>query len=153
MFNCKRDFYTGLFILLFIPAALFINFFILKDLYPKELPDNKLVNNYKKVEKLKRISNYCLNNHPGAMLVLARYYRREKLFDAEQCWLLWAVKSTKSPLAMFVLSQKFSELDKPCQAAFWYSEAVKRDSRIKSAGFRRALEKELKQRVRELYEK
>lgn len=149
----KRDFYTGLFVLLFIPGILLINFFVLKGLYPQELPDNKLVNAYRKAENLKRISDLCLAGHPGAMLVLARYYRREKLPDAEQCWLLWAVESTKSPLAMFALSQKFSELEKPRQAAYWYSEAVKHDSRIKSEKFREALEKELQQRVRELYEK
>jgi hypothetical protein len=149
----KKDFYTGVFILLFIPGILIINFFALKALYPKELPDNKLVKAYQKTENLKRISDLCLHGHPGAMLVLARYYRREKLPDAEQCWLLWAVKSTKSPLAMFELSQKFSELNKPRLAAYWYSEAVKHDSRIKSERFRKALEKELQQKVRELYEK
>ena len=153
MINNKRNFYTGLFLLLFIPAVLFVNFFVLKSLYPKELPDNELVNDYKHVEKLKRISDYCQRGHAGAMLVLARYYQRKKLFDAGQCWILWAVKRTKSPLAMLLLAQEFNRFNNKKLAAFWYSQAVKYDSRIKSVKFRQALEKELNERVGELYEK
>jgi len=91
--------------------------------------------------------------HPGAMLVLARYYRQEKLFDAGQCWLVWAVERTKSPLAMLLLAQEFNRLNDKKLASFWYSQAVKYDSRIKSLRFKQALEKELNKRVGELYEK
>lgn len=148
MINDKRNFYTGLFLLFFIPAVLFINFFILKSLYPKELPDNKLVNDYKHVEKLKRISDYCQQGHAGAMV-----YRREKLFDSEQCWLLEVVKRTKSPLAMLLLAQKFNRFNNKKLASFWYSQAIKYDSRIKSVRFKQAFKKELKKRLEELYEK
>lgn len=153
MIKYKRNFYTGFFLLLFIPAVLFINFFVLKSLYPKDLPDTKLVNDYKHVEKLKRISDYCQQGHPGAMLVLARYYQREKLFDAEQCWLFRAVKRTKSPLAMLLLAQKFTQCKNKPLASFWYSQAVKYDPRIKSSRFKQAFEKELRTRLGELYEK
>jgi hypothetical protein len=151
MINNKKNFFAGLFLLLIIPLMLFVNFYIFSGLYSGDLPNNKLIKDYRHKVQMNKLGMTCLElDSPDAMLILSRCYQHEKLFVAANSWLRFAAEKKKFPPAMLLLSMNCS---KKSEAAFWYNEAIRIDVRLGSRKFQQALENAVNEQVRRIYEK
>ncbi|MFA6104129.1 MAG: hypothetical protein WCV67_14805 [Victivallaceae bacterium] len=147
-----RDFYTGLLLLVSIPCIMvFQN--RLTDGVDSTLPDIPAVRDYCQRQKLARLAEACQYNVPDAMLILSQYYQRHNEAAAGYNWLYFAAEKTKSPVAMWQLSEWFSNAGDQQSAKLWYSKAVQLDRRLSSKEFQLQLRTMIDRQEQRLYEK